>query len=46
MDIKEARKEIDAVDCELTALFEKRMKLAAEIAEYKRQNAKAVFDPA
>ena len=46
MDIKDARKSIDEIDDQLTELFEKRMKLSAEIAEYKRQNAKSVADPA
>ena len=46
MNLDEIRTEIDAVDDELTKLFTKRMELAAEVAEYKRENAMNVYDPA
>ena len=46
MEIKDARNQIDEIDRELTALFEKRMRLAAEIAEDKRQNGLPVLDAA
>lgn len=46
IDIHESRKKIDEVDQTLLELFETRMKLAADIAEYKRNTGKAVFDPA
>lgn len=46
MNLDEIRTEIDAVDNELTKLFAKRMELAAEVAEYKRENAMNVYDPA
>ena len=46
MNLDEIRTEIDAVDDELTKLFAKRMELAAEVAEYKRENAMNVYDPA
>lgn len=46
MDINELRKQIDEIDDQLAELFEKRMKTAAEVAEYKRQNGKGVSDPA
>lgn len=45
MDLREARIEIDEVDAEMTRLFARRMDIAAEIAEYKRQNNLPVFDP-
>ena len=44
MDINELRQEIDSIDKQLTELFEKRMKTAAEIAAYKKENGLAVYD--
>lgn len=38
MDLSEIRQNIDTIDDEIKTLFEKRMNLAAEVAEYKRQN--------
>ncbi len=38
MDLNEIRKEIDAIDDELTALFLKRMDLVKGVAEYKKAN--------
>ncbi|MBP3937921.1 MAG: chorismate mutase [Clostridia bacterium] len=38
------RNEIDSIDDELVRLFERRMNVAAEIAEYKRANGLAVSD--
>lgn len=43
-DIKELRTEIDKIDGEMIALFEKRMDVAAKIAEYKRENGLPVLD--
>lgn len=45
MDLETLRKEIDAVDREIIDLFAKRMDIAADIAQYKKENGKAVFDP-
>lgn len=45
MDLQELRRKIDAIDGEMILLFERRMKIAAEIAEYKRENNLPVFDP-
>ena len=45
MDLEALRKEIDAVDREIIDLFAKRMDIAANIAQYKKENGKAVFDP-
>ena len=45
MSIEELREEIDAIDKELVALFVKRMGVSAQVAEYKRQNGRAVLDP-
>ncbi len=44
MDIIELRKNIDAIDDELTALFAKRMNIAAQIAAYKKENHLPVLD--
>ena len=44
MDISELRTQIDAVDRELVELFKKRMNIAADVAEYKRQNNMKVLD--
>ncbi len=45
MDIGELREKIDAIDEELCALVEKRMNVAADIAEYKKENGVPVYDP-
>ncbi len=44
MDIKNLREEIDSIDNELVELFEKRMRTAASIADYKKANGLAVSD--
>lgn len=44
MDIEELRKRIDEVDEKLIELFEERMSIVLEIAEYKRKNGKNVYD--
>lgn len=44
MDIKELRNEIDSIDNQLVELFEKRMRTASAIADYKRANGLAVSD--
>jgi len=46
MDLQESRKKIDDVDHKLVELFEYRMQLALNIAEYKRSVGKPVYDPA
>lgn len=43
-DLVQCRKEIDEIDSQMTALFEKRMQIAADVAEYKRISGKKVFD--
>ena len=42
----ELRSEIDRIDREMIKLFEQRMKITAEIAEYKRANNIPVLDRA
>ena len=44
MDINELRNEIDSIDNELVRLFEKRMKTAASIADYKKENGLPISD--
>ncbi len=44
MDLNDLRVEIDNVDRQLVELFEKRMGIASEIADYKIANGKKVFD--
>ncbi|MBQ4089613.1 MAG: chorismate mutase [Clostridia bacterium] len=46
MDMTDYRKQIDEIDAQLTALFQKRMDTAAQIAAYKKENGLPVFDPA
>lgn len=43
-DLLELRNEIDKIDKEMAALFEKRMGIAEEVAVYKIANGKKVFD--
>lgn len=43
-DLKEARVEIDRVDKAIIELFEERMELCKEVAEYKLRTGKAVLD--
>jgi chorismate mutase/prephenate dehydratase len=45
VDLQESRKKIDEVDRKLLELFEYRMQLASEVAEYKRSTGMPVFDP-
>ncbi|MDO5416055.1 MAG: prephenate dehydratase domain-containing protein [Lachnospiraceae bacterium] len=45
LDLQEIRGRLDEVDKELVELFEKRMKLCADVAEYKIETGKAVYDP-
>ena len=45
MDLQEIRKQLDSIDAEFVRLFEKRMKLCANVAEFKIRTGKAVYDP-
>jgi chorismate mutase/prephenate dehydratase len=44
LDLGEIRKKIDAIDKDLVRLFEERMDLCREVAEYKVETGKKVFD--
>ncbi len=44
-DLLECRKEIDEIDGEIIRLFEKRMKVCEDVAEFKIHTGKKVLDP-
>jgi chorismate mutase / prephenate dehydratase len=44
VDLQELRKEIDKIDAEMVKLYEKRMKISEEVAEFKIKTGKPVFD--
>lgn len=44
LDLQEIRAEIDEIDDQMAALFEKRMKLSADVAEFKMETGKPVLD--
>ena len=43
-DLKELREEIDRIDKQMVELFEKRMQVCGQVAEYKIETGKKVFD--
>lgn len=45
VDLSESREKIDAIDRQIAALFEERMKVAGEVAAYKIKTGKPVLDP-
>ena len=45
VDLQESRRKIDEVDQKLLELFEYRMELSSEIADYKRSTGKPIYDP-
>ena len=44
--LEQARREIDTVDAQLAALFERRMKAVLSVAEYKKAHGLPTFDAA
>ena len=44
MELKDLRVKIDAIDDEMIRLFQERMKIAADVAAYKKENGMAVLD--
>lgn len=44
LDLQEIRGQLDVIDRELVALYEKRMKLCGEVAEFKIATGKPVYD--
>lgn len=45
INLQECRDEIDKIDSEIICLFEQRMKVAEDVAEYKIRTGKKVLDP-
>lgn len=45
LDLQEIRDQLDQIDTKLAELFEARMKLCGDVAEFKIQSGKAVYDP-
>ena len=44
--LEQARRQIDAVDAQLAALFEQRMAAVLEVARYKQEHGLPIFDAA
>lgn len=44
MDLQELRKQIDEIDEQIVALYEKRMDISSQVADYKIETGKKVFD--
>ena len=44
MELKDYRQELDSIDDEMIKLFTRRMKTAADIAEYKKEHGLPVLD--
>ena len=44
VDLQEARKQIDEIDSRIVELFQKRMDVASNVADYKIATGKPVFD--
>lgn len=44
MDLQEIRKQLDGIDSSIERLFEERMSLCGEVAEFKMATGKAVYD--
>ena len=45
LDLTKSRESIDRIDKQIADLFEERMKVSGDVAEYKRSTGKKVFDP-
>ena len=46
LDLKECRDKLDVIDKEIVRLFEERMSVCGDVAEYKIGTGKAVYDVA
>ena len=46
MDLTDLRGQLDEIDAQIVALYEKRMDICGQVAEYKIENGKKVFDKA
>ena len=45
MNLQDLRTKIDKIDGELLALFDERMKIVSEVAQYKKENNLAIYTP-
>jgi chorismate mutase/prephenate dehydratase len=45
VDLAESREKIDKIDKQIAALFQERMEVANDVANYKRSTGKKVYDP-
>ena len=45
LDLQKIRGQLDQIDSRLVELFEERMNLCRDVAEFKIKNGKAVYDP-
>lgn len=45
LDLSASRVRIDEIDAAITALFQERMRVSADVAAYKKKTGKAVLDP-
>ncbi len=46
MDLSQLREQIDAIDSQIVELYERRMEISGQVADYKIANGKKVFDKA
>ena len=46
MDLNELRNEINTIDDEILSLFQRRMEVAGQVADYKRANGLPTYQPA
>lgn len=46
MELQEARQKIDSIDSQLVALFQQRMQLSADIADFKKKHGLQIYVPA
>lgn len=44
LDLQEIRKKLDGIDARLVELFQERMRFCCDVAEYKLETGKAVYD--
>ncbi|MGI6069071.1 MAG: prephenate dehydratase [Blautia sp.] len=44
IDLQKSREQIDEIDCQIVSLFEERMRVAEQVAEYKISTGKQVLD--
>ena len=45
VDLQESRKKINAIDGQIARLFEERMQVSTDVARYKMETGKPIFDP-